>query len=80
MSTAVEIMLLHLENLKRSYEREHAELEETRRVLVKHKLIGIGFESPQAHSGGGGGARIATSSYAARKRPIAHFYFSFLRE
>jgi len=40
VSTAVEIMLLHLENLKRSYEREHAELEETRRVLVKHKLIG----------------------------------------
>jgi hypothetical protein len=42
VSTAVEIMLLHLENLKRSYEREHAELEETRRVLVRHKLLGRG--------------------------------------
>jgi hypothetical protein len=42
VSTAVEIMLLHLENLKRNYEREHAELEETRRVLVHHKLLGKG--------------------------------------
>jgi len=39
ISTAVEIMLLHLENMRRNYEREHSELEETRRILVQHKLI-----------------------------------------
>merc|ERR1719239_402157 len=32
-------MLLHLENMRRNYEREHSELEETRRILVQHKLI-----------------------------------------
>ncbi|XP_023326662.1 lymphoid-restricted membrane protein [Eurytemora carolleeae] len=39
IATSVEIMLLHLENIKRSFEREHSELEETKRILVQHKLI-----------------------------------------
>lgn len=32
-------MLLHVDNLRRSYEREHTELEETKRVLIEHKLL-----------------------------------------
>ena len=39
VSTAIEIMLLHVDNLKRSYEKEHNELEETRRILIEHKLM-----------------------------------------
>merc|ERR1712061_710221 len=39
VSTAIEMMLLHVDNLKRLYEKEHHELEETKRTLVKHKLL-----------------------------------------
>ena len=39
VATAVEIVLLHVENLKRSYEKEHNELEEARRILIEHKLL-----------------------------------------
>ena len=39
MATAVEIVLLHVDNLKRSYEKEHHELEEARRILIEHKLL-----------------------------------------
>ena len=41
MSTSMftEMMLLHVDNLRRSYEKEHTELEETRRVLIEHKLL-----------------------------------------
>ena len=28
-----------MDNLRRSYEREHTELEETKRVLIEHKLL-----------------------------------------
>ena len=35
----MEIVLLHVENLKRSYEKEHNELEEARRILIEHKLL-----------------------------------------
>ena len=34
-----QVMLLHVDNLRRSYEREHTELEETKRVLIEHKLL-----------------------------------------
>ena len=33
-------MVRHVENLKRLYEREHQELEETRRVLQENRLMG----------------------------------------
>jgi len=39
VATAIEVMLLHVDNLRRSYEREHTELEETKRVLIEHKLL-----------------------------------------
>jgi len=39
VATAIEIMLLHVDNLKRSYEKEHNELEEARRILIEHKLV-----------------------------------------
>lgn len=39
VATAVEIVLLHVDNLKRSYEKEHHELEEARRILIEHKLL-----------------------------------------
>merc|ERR1712012_1392367 len=32
-------VLLQVENLKRSYEKEHNELEEARRILIEHKLL-----------------------------------------
>ena len=39
VAAALEIVLLHVDNLKRAQEREHHELEEARRVLVEHKLL-----------------------------------------
>lgn len=36
---AIEIMLIHVDNLKRIYEKEHHELQESRRILVKNKLL-----------------------------------------
>jgi len=39
ISTAIQVMLLHVDNLRRNYEKEHNELEETRRVLVEHKVL-----------------------------------------
>ena len=41
-----EMMLLHVDNLRRSYEKEHTELEETRRVLIEHKLLAVGSRVP----------------------------------
>ena len=41
-----EMMLLHVDNLRRSYEKEHTELEETRRVLIEHKLLVVGSRVP----------------------------------
>ena len=38
IARAVEIMLLHVENLKRMNEREHSELEESRKVLAANNL------------------------------------------
>ena len=38
-------MLLHVDNLRRSYEREHTELEETKRVLIEHKLLVVRISS-----------------------------------
>ena len=40
ISHAVEVMVRHVDNLKRMYEREHQELEETRRVLQENRLMG----------------------------------------
>ncbi|XP_069675352.1 inositol 1,4,5-triphosphate receptor associated 2-like isoform X2 [Periplaneta americana] len=39
LSKAIEVMLTHVENLKRMYEKEHAELEETKRVLLENNLV-----------------------------------------
>ena len=39
MATAIEIVLLHVDNLKRNYEKEHNELEDARRILIEHKLL-----------------------------------------
>jgi len=39
VATAIEIVLLHVENLKRSYEKEHNELEDAKRILIEHKLL-----------------------------------------
>jgi len=51
VSTAVEIMLLHLENIKRNFEREHSDLEDAKQVLIKHKLIeGEGECTPRLRS------------------------------
>ncbi|PNF37684.1 hypothetical protein B7P43_G11995 [Cryptotermes secundus] len=39
VSKAIEVMLTHVENLKRMYEKEHTELEETKRVLLENNLL-----------------------------------------
>ncbi|KDR22682.1 Lymphoid-restricted membrane protein [Zootermopsis nevadensis] len=39
VSKAIEVMLTHVENLKRMYEKEHTELEETKRVLLENNLV-----------------------------------------
>ena len=38
MSKAVEVMMQHVENLKHLYEKEHSELEETKKILQESKL------------------------------------------
>lgn len=37
MSKAVEVMIQHVENLKRMYAKEHAELEELKQVLLQNE-------------------------------------------
>jgi len=39
VSTCVEIMMLHLDNIKRSYERERNELEDARGLLGKNRIL-----------------------------------------
>ena len=39
VATAIEIVLLHVDNLKRNYEKEHNELEDARKILIEHKLL-----------------------------------------
>ncbi|KAL1480005.1 hypothetical protein MTO96_051402, partial [Rhipicephalus appendiculatus] len=39
MSRAFEVMVAHVENLKRASEREHRELEEARKLLLDHQLM-----------------------------------------
>lgn len=39
VSKAIEVMLTHVENLKRMYEKEHAELEETKWVCVSVHFV-----------------------------------------
>ncbi|XP_033101957.1 lymphoid-restricted membrane protein-like isoform X2 [Anneissia japonica] len=39
LSAAAEVMIKHVENLKKMYEKEHAELEEARKLLEENKLL-----------------------------------------
>ncbi|PSN45942.1 hypothetical protein C0J52_16541 [Blattella germanica] len=39
VSKVIDVMLLHVENLKRIYEKDHAELEETKRVLQENNIV-----------------------------------------
>ncbi|XP_013783738.1 protein MRVI1-like isoform X3 [Limulus polyphemus] len=39
MNRAFEVMVMYVENLKRVYEKEHQELEETRRLLIENRLL-----------------------------------------
>nr|XP_006814323.1 PREDICTED: putative leucine-rich repeat-containing protein DDB_G0290503-like [Saccoglossus kowalevskii] len=39
MNQAVEVMLNHVENLKRLYEKEHCELEDTKKILLENKVL-----------------------------------------
>ncbi|XP_078000076.1 uncharacterized protein LOC144452794 [Glandiceps talaboti] len=39
MNHAVEVMINHVENLRRLYEREHAELEDTKKLLTENRLL-----------------------------------------
>nr|CAD7196891.1 unnamed protein product [Timema douglasi] len=39
LNKAVEVMLAHVDNLKRMHEKEHSELEETRRLLLENNIV-----------------------------------------
>lgn len=44
ISEVVDIMILHVENLKRTYQKEHAELEEVRYLISKKFRVTKYFE------------------------------------
>ncbi|EEC10121.1 lymphoid-retiricted membrane protein, jaw1, putative, partial [Ixodes scapularis] len=46
MSRAFEVMVTHVENLKRASEKEHRELEEARKLLLDHQLQEVAAGSP----------------------------------
>ncbi|CAN8022364.1 unnamed protein product [Ixodes persulcatus] len=46
MSRAFEVMVTHVENLKRVSEKEHRELEEARKLLLDHQLQEVAAGSP----------------------------------
>ncbi|XP_046395483.1 uncharacterized protein LOC124162852 isoform X2 [Ischnura elegans] len=39
VSAAIEVMLLHVENLKRLHEKDHGELEDTKRILMENNIV-----------------------------------------
>ena len=43
ISRAIEIMLLHLENVKRIHDKEHAELEEARKLVFNWVSVSVTF-------------------------------------
>ncbi|XP_077530084.1 uncharacterized protein LOC144142445 isoform X2 [Haemaphysalis longicornis] len=52
MSRAFEVMVAHVENLKRASEREHRELEEARKLLLDHQLHDVASATPAKDSRG----------------------------
>ena len=68
VSHAVEVMTQHVENLRHLYDREHAELEEARRVLASHKLA---LQEPGAAKTGPPGRRRASIAVFAAARGAA---------
>jgi len=52
IARAVEVILAHVENLKRVYEREKSELEEVKRVLSEHNISMEGGNSNGQERGG----------------------------
>ncbi|XP_063229566.1 inositol 1,4,5-triphosphate receptor associated 2-like isoform X2 [Bacillus rossius redtenbacheri] len=80
LSKAVEVMLAHVDNLKRVYEKEHSELEETRRLLTENKIVlGDSTETDDPASRGRhrsiqtltGAGKIASQPGAKRRASIA---------
>lgn len=65
VSHAVEVMTQHVENLRHLYDREHAELEEARRVLASHKLA---LQEPGGAKPGPTGRRRASIAVFAAAR------------
>ena len=63
INKAIEVMVRHVENLKRLYEREHQELEETRRMLQESADSPLGSKNLQhlglAVGGGGSSGRVS---------------------
>ena len=58
IARAVEIMLMYVDNLKRNCEREHTELEESRKLLAANNLS----VEDQWRSAGGLGEPVSSSS------------------
>ncbi|XP_049512234.1 inositol 1,4,5-triphosphate receptor associated 2-like isoform X2 [Dermacentor silvarum] len=52
MSRAFEVMVAHVENLKRASEREHRELEDARKLLLDHQLHDVATVTPAKDSRG----------------------------
>ncbi|XP_042234599.1 uncharacterized protein LOC121874507 [Homarus americanus] len=64
VSRALEVLLLHVENVKRMYERDHQELEEMRRVLNEYQI-----ELPVS-PGASGALSQSSSDYTAASRRV----------
>jgi len=65
IARAVEIMLMYVDNLKRNCEREHTELEESRKLLAANNLS----VEDQWRSAGGLGEPVSSSSPTTIGRP-----------
>lgn len=66
VSRALEVLFLHVENVKRMYERDHQELEELRRLMQEYQ---IELPVPQGVGGGSGGNNpSSTDSPGASRR------------
>ena len=63
VSRAVEVMTQHVESLRHLYEREHAELEEARRVLATNN---IALHEPAQKTVPGGRRRASIAVFAPR--------------
>ena len=81
VSRAVDVMIRHVENLKRDYEREHLELREMRRLVTESRGSGssvFGDASPFGKNGAAGaGARVSVVIHNVQYSGLGVVYVQF---